>query len=112
MDVRPTHMKLNTNHKSQIARVAALVSFAAILACPDSLFALGFALPDQDAFATARGNAFVATADDPAAVYYNPAGITQLGGMQASLGAYGIVFDSTYKGAAGEIQSKSELGVL
>ncbi len=40
----------------------------------------GFGLPDQDAFATARGEAFVATADNPSAIYYNPAGITQLTG--------------------------------
>ena len=44
----------------------------------------GFGLPDQDAFATARGEAFVATADNPSAIYYNPAGITQLAGQQFS----------------------------
>ena len=41
----------------------------------------GFRLPDQDAFATARGEAFVATADNPSAIYYNPAGITQIRGQ-------------------------------
>ncbi|MCX6925129.1 MAG: hypothetical protein NT154_18235 [Verrucomicrobia bacterium] len=35
-------------------------------------------MPNQDAFAIGRGNAFVATADNPSAIYYNPAGITQL----------------------------------
>jgi long-chain fatty acid transport protein len=89
-----------------------LVSFVGVLACPSSVFALGTALPDQDAFATARGNAFVATADDPAAIFYNPAGISQLDGMQTSIGAYGIVYSSSYKGAAGSIDSKSELAVL
>ena len=67
--------------------------------CP--LFALGIRLPDQDAFATARGNAFVATADDPSAVYYNPAGITQLDGANLSLGMYGIELASRYTSAAG-----------
>jgi len=105
-------LKLKTNCKSLIAGFIALVSFVSILTCPSSVFALGFALPDQDAFATARGNAFVATADDPAAVYYNPAGISQLDGMRASLGAYGIVLGSTYKGVAGEINSKTQLAVL
>jgi long-chain fatty acid transport protein len=88
------------------------VSFIAIVACPASLFALGTALPDQDAFATARGNAFVATADDPAAVYYNPAGISQLEGMNTSLGAYGIVYGDKYNGPDGEINSKTQLAVL
>ena len=45
---------------------------------PNSLIAAGYYLPNQDAFATARGNAFVATADSAAAVHYNPAGMTQL----------------------------------
>ena len=105
-------LKLKTNYKSPIAGFIALVSFVSTLACPSSVFALGFALPDQDAFATARGNAFVATANDPAAVYYNPAGISQLDGMNASIGAYGIVLGSTYKGPAGEITSKTQLAVL
>ncbi len=42
-------------------------------------FGLGSRLPDQDAEATARGNAFTATADNPSAIFYNPAGIMQLG---------------------------------
>jgi long-chain fatty acid transport protein len=49
---------------------------------PLSGFALGIRLFDHDAFATARGDAFVATADNPSAIYYNPAGITQLKGQQ------------------------------
>jgi long-chain fatty acid transport protein len=103
---------VKTNHKFHIAGCIALVSLVSILACPGSVFALGFALPDQDAFATARGNAFVATANDPAAVFYNPAGISQLDGMNVSLGAYGIVYGSSYNGAAGSIDSKTELAVL
>src|SRR5208283_1649638 len=47
-----------------------------------------FRLPNQDPEAIARGNAFAATADDPAAIYYNPAGITQLDGQNASVGLY------------------------
>ncbi len=88
------------------------MSFVIVLVCPSSVFALGFALPDQDAFATARGNAFVATANDPAAVYYNPAGISQLDGSHMSVGAYGIVYGSSYSGAAGSIDSKTQLAVL
>ena len=53
----------------------------------------GFRLPDQDAFATARGEAFVATADNPSAIYYNPAGITQVEGNNLRVGLYGIYFD-------------------
>ena len=61
----------------------------------------GFGLPDQDAFATARGEAFVATADNPSAVYYNPAGITQLRGNNLRAGVYGIYLDPTYSPLGG-----------
>jgi long-chain fatty acid transport protein len=56
----------------------------------------GFSLADQDAFATARGEAFVATADNPSAIYYNPAGITQLPGHNLRGGIYGIYLQPTY----------------
>jgi long-chain fatty acid transport protein len=49
--------------------------------------ALGFRIPNQDAFAIGRGNAFVATADDPSAIYYNPSGITQLEGQNIQAGS-------------------------
>tara|TARA_B110000037_G_scaffold223087_1_gene301925 strand:- start:1702 stop:2904 length:1203 start_codon:yes stop_codon:yes gene_type:complete len=58
---------------------------------PGGVFAAGYYLPNQDAFATARGNAFVATADNPSAVFYNPAGMTQIKEGQAQLGLYSIV---------------------
>ena len=61
-----------------------------------SVSANGFRLPDQDAFATARGGAFVATADNASAVYYNPAGITQLEGFHVRGGLYGIFLDPTF----------------
>jgi long-chain fatty acid transport protein len=57
----------------------------------------GFGLPDQDAFATARGEAFVATADNPSAIYYNPAGITQLTNSNFRGGIYGIYLEPSYR---------------
>jgi len=53
-------------------------------------FSLGFRLFDQDAFATGRGNAVVATADNPSAIFSNPAGITQLDSFTAEISGYGI----------------------
>lgn len=61
-----------------------------------TLLAGGFRVPDQDAFATARGEAFAATADTPAALYYNPAGISQLDGQNFRAGIYGIYLDPQY----------------
>ncbi len=60
-------------------------------------WATGFRSPDEDAFATARGEAFVATADNPSAVYYNPAGITQLDGSNFRGGLYGIYLDPSFQ---------------
>jgi long-chain fatty acid transport protein len=61
----------------------------------------GFGLPDQDAFATARGEAFVATADNASAIYYNPAGISQLQGSNLRAGLYGIYLDPTFSPLSG-----------
>src|ERR1700759_1602401 len=66
------------------------------VALPTGVFGLGIRLPDQDAFATARGEAFVATADNPSAIYYNPAGITQLDGQNARVGFYGLYLNDHY----------------
>lgn len=62
----------------------------------------GFALPDQDAFATARGEAVVATADNPSAIYYNPAGITQLDGHNVRVGLYALDYHISFKPPAGQ----------
>src|ERR1039458_7320661 len=64
---------------------------------PLTTSATGFRLPDQDAFATSRGEAFVATADNPSAIYYNPAGISQLEGNNLRAGIYGIYLDPSYR---------------
>ena len=65
----------------------------------------GFGLPDQDAFATARGEAFVATADNPSAIFYNPAGITQLKGNNFRGGLNSVYYEPTFKPPAGQDNS-------
>jgi len=55
-----------------------LMTTFAVVASAVNVSAGGFRLPDQDAFATAGGEAFAATADNASAIYYNPAGISQL----------------------------------
>lgn len=60
------------------------------------ILANGFALPSQDAFATARGEAFVATADNSSAIYYNPAGITQLKGNQVRGGLEALYYQPSF----------------
>lgn len=64
------------------------------------LLASGFDLPDQDAFAIGRGLAVTATADNPSAIFYNPAGLTQLPGNNLEAGFYGISLQPEYKNPA------------
>jgi long-chain fatty acid transport protein len=63
---------------------------------PSSVLALGFRIVDHGAEATAKGGAFAATADNPSAIYHNPAGITQLSGMQVLMNGYAITLESTF----------------
>ena len=74
-----------------------------------SAWGLGFRNPDQDARATGQGEAFVAQADDASAIYYNPAGLTQLNGTVVTSGGYVSFPDIRFSGAAGheEINSPS-----
>jgi long-chain fatty acid transport protein len=69
----------------------------ALVFLPPSLSASGTRVGFKDAFATARGNAFVATADNPSAIYYNPAGLTQLRDQQISVTAYVVGLESDYR---------------
>src|SRR6187402_2768505 len=64
--------------------------------------AVGFRLPNQDPEAIARGNAFAATADNASAIYYNPAGITQLEGVNLRAGIYLVSGGVEYTSPTGE----------
>ena len=70
--------------------------FLLIFFIPIWSYGLGFRLINQDAEAIGRGNAFAATANNPSAIYYNPAGITQLEGQNFQLGLYSIAVQSKY----------------
>jgi len=50
-------------------------------------FAAGFRLPEAGAKAMGMGFAFTGQADDPSAIYFNPAGLTQLKGQNFMAGA-------------------------
>ncbi len=76
---------------------------------PNAASAAGYYLPNQDAFATARGNAFVATADSAAAVHYNPAGLTQLTTREAQAGVYSIVLGNSAKVGGQTTDAETEL---
>lgn len=62
-------------------------TIAIVLALAGSANAAGFRLSEQDARANGMGNTGVAVADNPAAVWYNPAAITGLEKTNVSLGS-------------------------
>jgi long-chain fatty acid transport protein len=73
-----------------------------------------FDLPDQDAFVIGRGMAFVATADNPSAIYYNPAGIAQLEGSNLRGGLYTIYLLPSYRppGGGGTFENQDTLHAI
>jgi long-chain fatty acid transport protein len=87
---------------ASLRRFAGTAVFCATAAL-DS-FGLGFRNPDQDARATAQGEAFVAQADAPSAVYYNPGGLTQLTGTEFSSGGFVTFRSINFDGATSNSQ--------
>jgi long-chain fatty acid transport protein len=111
-------MQLSTNKFNSLKAIAIRPTVGKILlsvltlstlVVPSSVFALGIRIPDQDAFATARGNAFTATADNPSAIYYNPAGITQLDGINVRNGLYNIFINDRYEGGGTTVNTSDKL---
>ncbi len=76
-------------------RALALLILAAALYAPSRAHAGGFWLTDRGARPLARGFAFVAGADDPQSLWYNPAGLAW-SGQQLMLDASYTFFDGTY----------------
>ena len=82
-----------------LAILAVRLGASLLALTPVVLSATGTRVGFKDAFATARGNAFVATADNSSAIYYNPAGLTQLQGQELSATAYFVRFNADYHSA-------------
>ena len=56
------------------------------LLCPSLGYAQALRFQPQSAAAAGQGNAFVAQADDASAIHYNPAGLSQVNGVQVVTG--------------------------
>ncbi len=75
--------------------------FMSVLSSP--VLGAGFALQQQGTAAMAQGNAFVAQADDPTAIFYNPAGLNQLKRAEVYLGTVFNHPDREFHPAAGPV---------
>src|SRR5688572_25309044 len=94
------------------AKKLLIVTAAAAVAGAPQVHGLGIRIPDQAPKAMARGNAFAATADDPSAIYYNPAGITPLESLNALAGFNVLTIDSQYEGPGGKFDTKDKIHVV
>jgi long-chain fatty acid transport protein len=71
------------------------MTVASILGAATVSYGAGFKINEQGTKAMGMANAFAAQADDPSALYYNPAGIAFLKGTQFSLNSLTILVPQT-----------------
>ena len=70
-----------------------------------TIHAGGFQLNEHGARAMGMGGAFTAVADDPSAMYFNGAGLTQLNGWNFMIGSAFIAPNSEFRGITPDITS-------
>ena len=76
-------------------RVSVVLALLSLISTTPA-FGEAFRILDQGASATGQGTAFAAQADDPSAIHYNPAGMTQLRGVQFYVGTNLISGTTTF----------------
>jgi len=103
------HRAYSDAHRSSLLILLCVSIIIAVAISPDTLYAEAFRIPTQGASATGQAGAFVAQADDPSAIHYNPAGMTQLRGVQFYGGTNLFGGSVSYKGPGG-VASHGDLG--
>ena len=88
---------------------AALVVSAGVLAARPCL-ASGFLIYDISGEAIARASAVSADDDEPAAVWFNPANLAFMGGVQASAGAVFVTSKSTFSPSVSGADTSTDRG--
>jgi long-chain fatty acid transport protein len=73
-------MRNSLNWKMKMVFVLGVIFF------PRLVYGVGYEITEHNAKAMGLASAFVAWADNPSAIYYNPAGISQIQGPAVSLG--------------------------
>lgn len=77
--------------------------------CPQLGHAQGVRFQPQSASAAGQGNAFSAQADDPSAIHYNPAGLSQVNGIQVLTGTTLVGGSVNFTSPSG-IDSRGDFG--
>jgi long-chain fatty acid transport protein len=79
-----------------LSRLVVILTIACLAG--GSAYGAGFSIFEQGAKASGMAGAFVATADDPSAIFYNPAGIAQQRELDVLAGATFINFSNEFEG--------------
>lgn len=95
-----------------MTNVVIIVLALLIWLAPARALAAGFAVSAQGTAPFGQGNAFVAQANDPSAIFYNPAGISQLEGTNAYGGMTLPNSTVDYDSGLTEIETESKWSVL
>lgn len=98
----------NCGKQLHVEIVLTIVSLALLM--PSVANAGGFRVYDLSASAAGQGNAFTAQSDDPAAIVYNPAGMTQLEGVQMVNGVLLVGGETKFQSSATGARSRGDLG--
>lgn len=80
------------------------------LIVPSVAQATGFRMFPQSASGAGQSDAFVAQSDDPSAIFYNPAGVTQLPGVQLMMGTLLVGGGTDFSNLATGAKSFGDLG--
>jgi long-chain fatty acid transport protein len=83
------------------SQILAVTVVGCCLMTPAPVRGEAFRIINQGAAAIGQGDAFAAQADDPSAIHYNPAGMTQLPGYQFMLGTNLFSTRTTFTPTAG-----------
>jgi long-chain fatty acid transport protein len=83
------------NQKSG-GKMKKLLTIALLVFTHTLLNAGGFQVNEHGSRAMGMGGAFIAVASDPSAIYFNPAGLSQLKGLKVMMGATFIAPRTTF----------------
>jgi long-chain fatty acid transport protein len=92
------HFKENSPTMSWILCSVVMV---VVFFLPSTVSAQALRFQPKGAAAAGQGNAFAAQADDPSAIHFNPAGLTQVDGVQSIVGSTLVGGSIKYKSPAG-----------
>src|SRR5438309_3636879 len=91
-----------------MVRLIAVFTFIMLAVFCGEAYAGGFSFTEHGAAASGKANAFAGEANDPSAIFYNPAGITQLPGTQFMIGTSIVKLDSTFRSSTTGENTKLE----